>query len=115
MVREDKSVETAVTLLNLSSPVPVWYLTISPTLTPENNLPGLVKVFPPLIFPSVIPFENFLLLKTLSAPKFGYPVKPLCSTDLISLVPYAVIAVPTIDVSTPLIFSCSPLKNVPEV
>ena len=114
MVREDKSVETAVTLLNLSSPVPVWYLTISPTLTPENNLPALFKVFPPLIFPSVIPFENFLLLKTLSAVNTGNP-EAFCATDLISLVPYAVTAVATIDVSTPLIFSCSPLKNVPEV
>jgi hypothetical protein len=49
IVNDVPSAETAVTRLNVSSPVVVAYPIIDPTFTPVKNFPGLTSVFPPLI------------------------------------------------------------------
>ena len=60
---------------------------ISPTLIPVNTLPGLTKVFPPLIVPPTIPFGRSTESSKESAVNVGNPETPDWDTDLISLVP----------------------------
>jgi hypothetical protein len=113
-VNDDKSDETAVTLLNVSSPLLSWYLRISPTSTPENSLPGLVTV-EPLTLTSLIPFPSFFLLRTVSAVNAGNPLPEDAETDLISLIPLTVKLDTVNGESIPLITICSLVTKVPDV
>lgn len=50
-----------------------------------------------------------------SAVNVGYPDIPVCFTDLISSVEYAVTVLIVLGKSKPLMINCSPTENVPEV
>ena len=91
------------------------YLIIDPIFNPVKNFPGLNKVFPPVIVPPIIPFGNLNFLRKQFSVNCENPVEALCFTDLMSSSEYAVTVLIVLGKSNPLIISCYPTENVPEV
>ena len=91
------------------------YLIIVSVFIPVNTLPGLTNVVPLVIFAITTVFGNENFSSVQFAVNVGYPLIPVCLTDLISWVPKEFTLVIVLGKSIPLIINCSPTENVPEV